>query len=264
MVACAFFLMGGLSVCSAASPTVAKPRTPDEDVNSAEVRLRERLLPGANLLFNGWGVTPAGAHVKMGDMPLKLVIAPDKKAVLALCAGFNNVGVNVVSLDEKRTVQYHKLDEVFNGLAFSRDGKSFYVSGGDKGVLYVFDYADGKATFRTQLKLASKDTGVVFLAGLSMHPKTGRLYVCNEANHEVWVVNVEKLVLEQRISVGQHPHSCMVGGDPQYLYVSNWGSRSVSIIDTKTNRRVRDIAVGLRPNDMALAPDGRLFVACAG
>src|SRR5262249_848832 len=35
-------------------------------------------------------------------------------------------------------------------------------------------------------------------------------------------------------------------------------------IDTADNHRVRDITVGLRPNDMALAPDGRLFVACAG
>ena len=42
------------------------------------------------------------------------------------------------------------------------------------------------------------------------------------------------------------------------------GSRTVSIVDLQNGQRIRDIAVGLRPNDMALAPDGRLFVACAG
>ncbi len=42
------------------------------------------------------------------------------------------------------------------------------------------------------------------------------------------------------------------------------GSRSVTIIDLVKNRRVRDLTVGLRPNDLALAPDGRLFVACSG
>ena len=46
--------------------------------------------------------------------------------------------------------------------------------------------------------------------------------------------------------------------------MSNWGSRSLSIVDTEKNLRVRDLTVGLRPNDMTLAPDGRLFVACAG
>ena len=55
-----------------------------------------------------------------------------------------------------------------------------------------------------------------------------------------------------------------MGADQRHLYVSNWGSRSVSVVDTQHLRRVRDISVGVRPNDMALAPDGRLFVACAG
>jgi YVTN family beta-propeller protein len=55
-----------------------------------------------------------------------------------------------------------------------------------------------------------------------------------------------------------------LGGDKRYLYVSNWGSNSVSAVDMQTNRRVEDIPVGVRPNDMAVSPDGRLFVACAG
>ena len=36
-----------------------------------------------------------------------------------------------------------------------------------------------------------------------------------------------------------------------------WGARTVSVIDTDSNRRVRDVTVGVRPNDMALARDGR-------
>ena len=67
-----------------------------------------------------------------------------------------------------------------------------------------------------------------------------------------------------RIPVGLHPHTCVIGADHKHLYVSNWGSRSVSIVDMQKNRRVRDLEIGLRPNDMALAPDGRLFIACAG
>ena len=40
--------------------------------------------------------------------------------------------------------------------------------------------------------------------------------------------------------------------------------RSVSVIDTQTKKVVRTVAVGVRPNDMAVGPDGRLFVACGG
>ena len=80
----------------------------------------------------------------------------------------------------------------------------------------------------------------------------------------MWVLDGETLELKAKIAVGLHPHSCMVGADKKHLYVSNWGSRSVSIVETEKNRRARDLTVGLRPNDMAMAPDGRLFVACSG
>ncbi|MBI5382107.1 MAG: SMP-30/gluconolactonase/LRE family protein [Opitutae bacterium] len=238
-------------------------RLPEEDVNAAEVRTRQSMAPNRNLLFNGWGLTPAGEHVPVSDMPLKMVIAPDHKAVVAICSSFNKVGINLVSLDAKHEVQYLPLDEAFNGLVFSRDGKRFFASSGTRGVIYVFDYEAGQARLAREVKLDAKDSQV-FLAGLAVHPATGTLYVCNEAGQEVWALNPETLAVEHRIVVGQYPHSCLIGGDNRHLYVSNWGSRCVSIIDTRTHRRLRDIAVGIRPNDLALAPDGRLFVACAG
>src|SRR5262249_40046211 len=40
--------------------------------------------------------------------------------------------------------------------------------------------------------------------------------------------------------------------------------QTVSVVDTETGRRVHKITVGLRPNDLTMAPDGRLFVACSG
>ena len=57
--------------------------------------------------------------------------------------------------------------------------------------------------------------------------------------------------------------ACLLGADRKHLYVTNWGSRSVSVIDVEKGRRIRDITVGIRPNDLVLAPDGRLFVATA-
>jgi YVTN family beta-propeller protein len=246
-----------------AEPLPTVTRQPGEDVNSAALRTRQGLTSGPNLLFNGWGVSPAGQHVDCGDLALKILIAPDKKAAIAVCAGYNRQGVNVVSPDAGHETQFITMKEAFNGLAFSPDGKKFYVSGGDSGVITIFNYADGKASLDREVKLTA-DNGHIFLAGIAVHPSTGALYVCNEANHEVWMLNPDTLAREQVIAVGQHPHSCAVGGDGKHLYVSNWGSRSVSVIDMAKGARLRDITVGVRPNDMALAPDGRLFVACSG
>jgi YVTN family beta-propeller protein len=244
--------------------TQAQPvRQPDEDVNGAAVRQRQGLIPNKNLLFNGWGVTPAGANLSIGDMALKLVVAPDKKRVIAVHGGFNQQGVSVVDLATHQRTQFLPLDEAWNGIAFSRDGHRFFVSGGASGKIHVFNYANGEAAFDRSIKLDA-DGAESFLAGLAVDPGTGKLYGCNEANQEIWTINPETMAVEARISVGLYPHTCVMGADGRHLYVSNWGSRSVSVVDTKRARRVRDIAVGIRPNDMAVARDGRLFVACAG
>jgi len=238
-------------------------RKPTEDVNDPAVRVRPGLQPNTNLLFNGWGVTPAGEHVHMSDLALKLIIAPDKKTVAAVSGGFRNTGLTLLDLPTRRVTQFLPLSRAWNGLAFSRDGRRLFVSGGASGQIHTFSYADGKATEDKAVKPAPDATGT-FVSGLAVHPGSGKVYVCNEGNHEVWALNADSLALEATVPVGLHPHSCIMGADKRHLYVSNWGSRSVSIIDTETNRRVHDVAVGIRPNDLVLAPDGRLFVACSG
>ncbi len=258
---CVAVLAAGL--CGAFASGDQQVRRGDEAVDSPSVRARPGLRPDANLLFNGWGVTPAGKHIPTSDLPLKLVVSPDQKRLVAVHGGYGKHGVTLLDIASRTETQFLPLAKSWNGLAFSPDGKQFYVSGGDSGQIHVFDYSAGKAEFDRFVK-PSQDANAVFLAGIAVHPGTGKLYVCNEGNHEVWVLNAKTLALETTVPVGQHPHSCVIGADRRHLYVSNWGSQNVSVLDMTKARRVRDIAVGLRPNDMALSPDGRLFVACAG
>ncbi len=238
-------------------------RQGNEDVNRPDFREMRGLRPDAKLLFNGWGLSPAGVPVTTSDMPLKLVVSPDKKLLAAVCAGFNNTGLALFDIAGRKQTQFFPLKKVWNGLAFSKDSRRLYVSGSDSGQIYVYALDQEKATAARTAK-PSPDATRVFLAAMAIHPQTGKLYVCNEANDELWVVNPDTLALETIIPVGAHPIACTFGADQRHLYVSNWGGQSVSVVDTQSKRRVREIPVGLRPNDSALAPDGRLFVACSG
>jgi len=238
-------------------------RKPTEDVKDVRVREAAGLRPNENLLFNGWGVSPAGEHVPISDMALKMIVSPDKKMLLAASAGYNDTGLRLLDVNTRKVTQFMPLQKIWNGLAFSLDGRRVFVSGGDSGRIHVFKYADQKVSEAGSVK-PSGNSDPAFLAGIAVHPATGKVYVCNEANGEVWVLNAQTLALEATVPVGEYPHSCVFGADKQTLYVSNWGSRSVSAVDTAKNRRIRDYPVGIRPNDMALAPDGRLFVACSG
>jgi len=66
-----------------------------------------------------------------------------------------------------------------------------------------------------------------------------------------------------RIPVETTPYQTVLTPDRKLLFVSNWSSESVSVIDTATNKVVRVLYVGMNPNDMKLSSDSRLFVACS-
>src|SRR5438093_4130015 len=183
-----FFTLFFAVTCSCAWSQPAAIRRPAEDVNDPEVRVRPGLQPNTNLLFSGWGVTPSGYHVPISDLALKLVIAPDRKTVAAVNAGFQDTGLTLLDLATRQVKQFLALTQAWNGLAFSRDGRRIFVSGGDSGQIHVFSYSKGKATVQRAVKPSSDATDVTrtFLAGIAVHPKSGKVHVCNEGNPEVW------------------------------------------------------------------------------
>lgn len=221
---------------------------------------RDVVLPGPNLLFNGWGLTPVGDQLAIGDMPLKVVFSPDKKQLITSTLGFSGVHVTTVDVATHSVIQTLDLDRVWNGLAFSPDGKTLYVSGGNSCKLLAFAYDAGKLTKINEIKGSDSS----FISGVAVHPDKGTVYACNESFNQIYALEPGTLKFIAAVNTGSNPHTCVFGEDRRHLYVSNWGSNSVTVIDTNTNAHIRDIRVGIRPNDMALAPDGRLFVSCAG
>lgn len=216
--------------------------------------------PGPHLLFNGWGVTPVGDQIPTGDMPLKVIFSPDRRQLVTTTLGFQGVHLTTVDAASKKVIQSLDLDRVWNGIAFSPDGKTLYVAGGNSGKLMTFAYDAGMLTKGKEIKAPNRS----FISGIAVNPVKGTIYVLNEALNEVYALEPETLKVLATVNTGSNPHSCCFGEDKRRLYISNWGSNSVTVIDTNTNSHVRDIRVGIRPNDMALSPDGRLFVACAG
>ena len=127
-------------------------------------------------LFNGWTITPAGTMIPLdhleavvqdpefrkpaggmtSDLPLKMIVSPDGKVLLAACAGYNNTGLAVIDLASKKVVQFFPLPQVWNGLAFSRDGKRVFLAGGSSGTIHVFNYENGKLTPGKAVKPVAK------------------------------------------------------------------------------------------------------------
>ncbi|WP_336054342.1 IPT/TIG domain-containing protein [Streptomyces sp. CA2R101] len=75
---------------------------------------------------------------------------------------------------------------------------------------------------------------------------------------------IESLAMDE-IPVGHAPVKAAVTPDGRYVYVSNFGSSSLSVIDTTTRSVITTIEVTNGPWGVEVAPDGlRAYVACFG
>lgn len=234
-------------------------------------------IQGGFDLPNGWRVTPAGKVVAIGgDLILKMVTAPDGKAVIAVNSGFRAHRLTVLDPATKAVVQRIALKSTWLGLGWSPDGKSLYVSGGNAAggrtptaaPIYRFDYKDGRLSALPSGTLyETLPLDKVMWSGVAHHPSKPLVYAANRGVDDqptfVAVFDAASRALLTRIPVEISPYQLIFSTDGTRLFVSNWSSRSVSIIDTATNQVIATLQVGANPNDMALSADGRLFVACS-
>jgi YVTN family beta-propeller protein len=236
-------------------------------------------IPGGFDLANGWRITPAGKAIGTEDMVLKLVTAPDGRVVIASNSGFNPHGVVVIDAKTQEPIQRIGLKSTWMGMAWSRNGATLYVSGGNansaggteppsRAPIYEFSYANGRLSEHPAGQLDETiPLDKIYWSGVASHPRKNLLYAANrgtsDAPSNVVVFDTKTRQILTRIPVEVNPYELVFSADGDTLFVSNWASKSVSVIDTNSNRVTATIAVGANPNDMKLSADGRLFVACS-
>ena len=234
------------------------------------------LAEGGYALPKGWKITPFGKSIPTEDLILNLQPSPDGKVVVAQHGGFNPHGLVVIDAETEAAVQRIGLPNAWLGLAWSADGKRLFVSGGNSnharnksGIvapIYVFDYKDGRLSEKpAALWSDSLPKNQVYWTGLAQHPTKPLLYAGNRGNDplagNVTVFDTATGHVVTRIMVEASPYDLVLSPSGDRLYVSNWSSRSISVIDTAANKVIGSIAVGINPNDMELGADGRLYVS---
>ena len=249
-------------------------------------RLPKSYSGGADLP-NGWRISPAGKAIgTLGDLITNIVISPDNKIVVTMNSGFLPHGLTVFNAKTGEQIQHIPLKATFLGMAWSADGHSLFVSGGNASgpnsksdpiampghqstsVIYVFGYANGSLSVMPTGTLAETiDSKLVWWSGMAYLPARNWIYAANRGTTaqagEVVVFDAKAHDIVTRIPVENEPYQVLLSRQGDRLFVSNWSSESVSVIDTSTNKVVRTIHVGANPNDMRISSDGRLFVACS-
>jgi YVTN family beta-propeller protein len=268
LLTAALAALAGMAAAAPANHTAAHRRLP-------------HALPGGGAeLPNGWRITPAGQPVAtLGDLVLKIVASPDGKVIVASHGGYLPHGLTVLDAHTHRIVQEVPLKTAWLGLSWSPDGHTLYVSGGNANgekkieaslaPIYALSYANGR--FDPQPKAEVRDesttTDKTWWSGVLADPKRGVVWAANRGTSmdatDVVQFDAATGSVRGRVHVGVSPYELALTKDGRRLFVSNWGDKSVSVVDARSLKVIKTIPIGFNPNDMVLSDDGRLFVACS-
>ena len=252
------------------APTLA------DDVASGEVMRPGTRADGSVVLPNRWVLTPAGDQIDVGDLPLAMVLSADDRHLVVANNGMADQFVSIIDLETREEVQRLPMRQSWLGLAFNPSGDKLFVSGGGSDTVEVYRFEAGHAEHdRTlvldSLKDAPKPQKIVgvpafpiasdFAAGLAVSSDGRTLVVCALLADRILKFDLTRDVPAVAIPVGDHPYTVVVHPNNTTAFVSNWGGRSVSIVDLGQAEEIARIEVGSHPNAMKLSPDAsKLYV----
>ena len=134
-------------------------------------------------------------------------------------------------------------------IAVSPDGRHAAVVAYGSTTIDVFDVASHTKIRTIDLSPNQRPHGLLWLSD-------GRLVATTEGSESVAVVAPDGKVTS--ISTGQKgTHMIVVAPDNRTAYTANIGSGTVSVLDLKTAKKLRDFAVGGKPEGLALTRGGR-------
>jgi len=218
---------------------------------------------GSYLLPNGWRLAPAGAHLKVGDMPLSVVQTPDSRYLIVSNNGLLKPSFSVVDIATWTIKSTMQLEDSWSGLVWHPDGTKLYSAGGGQNNVQEFKYADGVVTRARTFSLPGS-RGETFAGGVAVSRDGKTLYVTRVFAQTVSSIDLVSGQIIKTASLPAEPFTCVLSADGKFLYVSLWGGARVQVYFSDSLQLLEEFAVGEHPSAMLLSQDGlRLFVACS-
>jgi len=132
------------------------------------------------------------------------------------------------------------------------------------GRLYLSHMGDGNVVvFDTKTnKVFANIPGFPTVTGVLVVPALKSVYASVTHNHEVAVLDTEKLVVSKRIKDGKFPDGLAYSPETQKVFVSDEAGGVETVIDTKRNERVNTIEMGGEVGNTQYDPVSHLIYAC--
>jgi YVTN family beta-propeller protein len=219
------------------------------------------------MLPTGRMLDPVGHVIDVGNMPLSVALAPDRRHAVLLLSGWRERGLQVIDIVTGRVTQTLSQPGAFLGVAFSTDGRSIFTSGAARDVIYRYAWNGSAATLADSIPISASESSRTiarFPAGIAVSTDGRELYVAENLSDSLAVLDIASRKVVQRLGTGRYPCAIVVSQDG-HVYVSAWGDNFVSSFRRGRSGRLVEagkIAAGRHPSALLLNRAGdRLFVA---
>lgn len=216
-------------------------------------------------LPNGWGLSPAGRSLPLGDLPLNIAVSRSKKMMAV-----TNNGQSVQSIQLIDPVNEKQLDAVvipksWYGLKFSPDERFLFASAGNDNMILKYRIVKQKLVPADSIILGKKWPEKISPAGIELDASGRTLFVVTKENNALYVVDLATKKTMHKLQLGEPAYACLLSADKKELYISLWGGRKVLFYNIMSRTIKDSIDVGENPNELLLSENGKiLFVANAG
>ena len=210
------------------------------------------LMPGetgsGTILPNRWRLTPAGATLPLGDLPLNMALSADGRTLAVTNNGFSRQFVSVIDVSRNKIVQELPMAKSFFGLCFHPDGRSLYASGGADDQILVWRQQGDTLRAVSAIPLVKEKNQKLIPFGLAITPDGRQLFVAESSSGTLSLVDMAQNTWQRRVAVGTFPYDVRYVAASGKIYVSLWGGAAVAVVDANSFQLVRTIPVGDHPN----------------
>jgi YVTN family beta-propeller protein len=139
---------------------------------------------GSVILPNQWSLRPVGKQTVVGDFPVAIALHPDGDTAVVLHCGHGPHELAVIDTKTRGVLSRTRVDEAFQGIAFSPRGDRLYVSGGGAETILIFRFEN--RSLIPAGSLAIRDAAVRGIpCGMAVSSDGRTLYVANVWGHSV-------------------------------------------------------------------------------
>lgn len=220
---------------------------------------------GQVLLPNGWKLSPAGRSLPLGDLPLNMQLSVSGKLLAVTNNGQSTQSVQLIDPKNEKLLDEVIVKKSWYGLAFSRDEKKLYASGGNDNWILVFNIVGNKLGTPDTIKLAPNawPKNKVCPTGMVTNKSNSRLYSVTKEDSTLYIIDPDKKDILKQVKLPAEAYSCILSPDEKTLYISLWGGDMLGFYNIAT-QTLSTIKTSSHPNELLLDKKGKfLYVADA-